>query len=293
MKRKLGIILACLVGIPSAVYCVLALLATPMPQHPFFNHDGVLAIAHRGGGGLWPESTIYAFEQAVKLGVDILEMDVQATRDGELVIIHDDSVDRTTNGQGQVQDFTLAELGELDAGFNWTPDDGRSFPFRGKGLTIPKLADVLTVFRDISMVIEVKQLQPSIVASLCGLIHERGMTERVLVASVDTETLKEFRRICPEVATSAGEDEVRFFYGISLAHLARAHRPPAHALQVPEYSGGRLVVSRQFVDAAHRCNMQVHVWTVNETENMKRLIDLGVDGVVTDYPDRLLKILGR
>jgi len=293
MKKKLGIILAGLVGLPPAVYCVLALLAGPMPNHPFFNHDGVLVIAHRGGGGLWPESTMYAFEHAIKLGVDILEMDVHATSDGELVVIHDDTVDRTTNGSGRVRDFTLAELRELNAGYNWTSDDGQSFPFRAKGLTIPTLEEVFTAFGDESMVVEIKHFQPSLVSDLSRLIREHGLTDKVLVASVDTETLKEFRRICPEVATSAGEAEVRFIYGVILAHLARAYQPPAYALQVPEYSDDRQVVTKRFIDTAHQYNMQVHVWTVNETKDMKRLIDLGVDGLVTDYPDRLLTILER
>ncbi len=293
MKKKLGIILAGLVGIFPAVYCVLALLACPMPNHPFFNHDGVLVIAHRGGGGLWPESTMYAFEHAAGLGVDVLEMDVHATRDGQLVVIHDDTVDRTTNGTGHVLDFTLAELRELDAGYNWTQDGGQSFPFRGKGLAIPTLEEVFAAFGDKSMIVEIKHFQPSIVSDLSRLIREHGLTEKVLVASVDTQTLKEFRRICPEVATSAGEAEVRLFYGVSLAHLAKAYQPTAYALQVPEYSDGRQVVTKRFVDTAHSCNMQVHVWTVNETQDMKRLIDLGVDGLVTDYPDRLLTLLGR
>jgi len=236
---------------------------------------------------------MYAFEHAVKLGVDILEMDVHATRDGRLVVIHDDTLDRTTNGTGRVRDFTLAQLRQFDAGYNWTSDGGQSFPFRGKGLTIPTLEEVFTAFGDKSMVVEIKHFKPSIVADLCRMIREHRLSEKVLVASVDTDTLKEFRRICPEVATSAGEAEVRFFYGVSMAHMARAYQPPAYALQVPEYSGSKQVVTKRFVDTAHQCNMQVHVWTVNETEDMRRLIDLGVDGIVTDYPDRLLAMLAR
>ncbi|MHC4679356.1 MAG: glycerophosphodiester phosphodiesterase [Planctomycetota bacterium] len=291
--KTLGIILIGLALLCGILYGVLAALARPAGHHPFFNHEGVLVIAHRGGGGLWPENTMYAFAHAAELGVDVIEMDVHSTRDGKLVVIHDETVDRTTDGTGRGQEFTLAQLKELDAGYTWTPDNGKSFPFRGRGLTVPTLAEVFAAFPDTAMNIEIKQFQPSIIAPLSRLISDCNMAERVLIASVDANTLREFRRVCPQVATSAGEQETRFFYGMHLAHMGRLCKAPAHAFQVPQYSDGREVVTRSFLNAAHGRNMEVHVWTVNDTEDMQRLTDTGVDGIVTDYPDRLLSVLGR
>ncbi len=294
MKKKLGRLLVGLVVLLVAVYGVLAVLAKPVPDHPFFDdREGVLVMAHRGGRRLWPENTLYAFAQAVELGVDVLEMDLHSTQDGALVVIHDSTVDRTTNGTGAVQEFTLEKLQEMDAGYEWTADDGQSFPFRGRGIRIPTLADVFVEFPAVRMNIEIKQSKPSIVVPLCQLIREFGMTEQALIVSFDAETAKEFRQACPEVATGAGEDEIRVLYVLSLARLAGVYSPPAEAQQVPEYRGDIHVVTRVFVNAAHGRNVEVHVWTVNEVEEMRRMLDLGVDGIITDYPDRLMGLLGR
>lgn len=294
MRKKLGRLLVGLVVLLVAAYGVLAILARPVPDHPFFDdQEGVLVMAHRGGRRLWPENTLYAFEQAVELGVDVLEMDLHSTQDGALVVIHDSTVDRTTNGTGAVQEFTLDELQGLDAGYEWTADDGQSFPFRGRGIRIPTLADVFAEFPAVRMNIEIKQSEPSIVVPLCQLIREYGKAEQVLVVSFETETVEEFRQVCPEVATGAGEDEIRVLYVLSQARLAGVYSPPAEAQQVPEYRGDIHVVTRAFVDAAHGRNVEVHVWTVNEVEDMRRMLDLGVDGIITDCPDRLMGLLGR
>jgi glycerophosphoryl diester phosphodiesterase len=294
MKKKLGRFLVGLVVLLVAVCAVLAVLARPVPDHPFFDdQEGVLVMAHRGGRRLWPENTLYAFEQAVELGVDVLEMDLHSTQDGALVVIHDSTVDRTTNGTGAVQEFTLDELQELDAGYEWTADDGQSFPFRGRGIRIPTLSDVFAEFPAVRMNIEIKQSEPSIVVPLCRLIRDYGKAQQALIASFDAETIEEFRQVCPEVATGAGEDEIRVLYVLSLARLGRVYSPPAEAQQVPEYQGDIHVVTRAFVDAAHGRNVEVHVWTVNEVQDMQRMLDLGVDGIITDYPDRLMGLLGR
>ena len=293
MYNKLGKFLLGLVALLVAIYAVLALLAKPIPDHPFFDQDGVLVMAHRGGRGLWPENTLYAFERAVELGVDVLEMDIHSTQDGVLVVMHDRTVDRTTNGSGPIQDLTLAELEELDAGYHWSDDDGQSFPFRGQGITVPTVAQVFAAFPDMPMNIEIKQSQPSIAASFCQMIRDYGMTERVLVASFNTDTIKEFRRACPKVVTTAGEDEVRLLFGLNVVFLGAIYSPPTKALQVPEYSGDLRVVTQRFVNTAHKRNMQVHVWTVNDTGDMQRFLDLNVDGIITDYPDQLLTLLGR
>ncbi len=276
-----------------ALWGILSFRARPIPDHPFFSHDGILVIAHRGGGGLWPENTLYAFEHAVALGVDALEMDVQSTKDGELVVIHDDTVDRTTNGTGRVQALTLAEIKALDAGYTWTADNGRSYPFRDQGLRVPALVEVLVAFPEIRMNIEIKHARGPVVARLCRMIRDYGFAERVLIAAYDARTMREVRRLCPEVATATSKAEIRFFYCLNWAHWGSFYRSPAEALQVPECSGDRRVLTRRFVEAAHGRNMGVHVWVVNDVNDMQRMVDLEVDGVITDRPDRLEAVLGR
>ena len=195
--------------------------------------------------------------------------------------------------EGQRLIDLLVELEELDAGYDWSDDDGQTFPFRAQGIVIPTIPEVLAAFPDVLMNIEIKQSQPSIAAPFCQMIRDYGMTEQVLVASFNTDTIREFRRACPEVATTTSEDKVRILFGLNLAFLGAIYSPPAEALQVPEYSGDLHVVTRRFVNTAHKRNMQVHVWTVNDSDDMQRFLDLNVDGIITDYPDRLLALLGR
>src|SRR5690606_25317942 len=237
--------------------------------------------------------TLYAFEHAVALGVDVLEMDMHSTADGVLVLSHDDTVDRLTNGQGRIQEMTFEELRELDAGYTWSDDGGETYPFRGQGLTIPSLEEVLSAFPEMPMNIEIKQQTPSIVEPFCQMLRAHGKEEQVLVASFHPETMVEFRQSCPGVATSATEPEIRPFFVLNKLGLDAAYASPAHAFQVPEYSGNLHVVTEQFVRGAHAHNIEVHVWTVNEVQDMERLLAWGVDGIITDRPDLLLELLGR
>ena len=184
-----------------------------VPEHKYFRGDAgrPLVIAHRGGAGLWPENTLYAFERAAALGVDVIETDVRVTADGELVVFHDEGVERTTDGAGRVGSLTLAELKRLDAAYRFSPDGGRSFPLRGSGVTIPTLREVFTSLPRMRFNIEPKHAAPSLAVPLCRLIREHGMADRVLVASFSGAVLAEFRRECPEVATSAATGEVASF----------------------------------------------------------------------------------
>ncbi|MBW2070815.1 MAG: glycerophosphodiester phosphodiesterase [Deltaproteobacteria bacterium] len=251
-------------------------------------------MAHRGGAGLWPENTLYAFEQAISLGADVLETDMHSTADGVLVLIHDDTVDRTTNGSGPVSSYTLEELKKLDAGFWWSRDNGLTFPYRGQGLTIPTLREVLQSLPETPMNIDIKQQTPSLVRPLCQMIRQHRLKDSIVVASFPAKTIRQFRRTCPEVATSAAREEARLF--IALATLCRRAAPRSasyHALQLPAFTTHFPLLTRRFVRAAHSHNLQVHIWTVNSIGKMRQLVELGIDGIVTDYPDRLLKMLGR
>jgi glycerophosphoryl diester phosphodiesterase len=293
MRRKalkyilgFGLALAC-------VYALLYFLAEPAADHSYFNPDRFLMIAHRGGRSLGPESTLYTFKRAVEIGVDVIEIDVHTTKDGHLVIIHDSTVNRTTDGKGPVKDLTLQELRSLDAAYHWSPDRGRTYPMRGKGLTVPTLAEAFAALPTTRMNIEIKESNPEVIAPLCDLIREYNKTDQIMIASFDVSQLKRFRSQCPDVATSAGVREAFLFFGLQWAHLENIYSPPAQALQVPERYGKLQVITPRFLEAAHARNLRVHVWTVNDPKHMQRLVDLGVDGIMTDYPENLIKLLGR
>lgn len=262
--------------------------------HPYFTSIArPIVIAHRGGARLRPENTLPAFAHAAELGVDVLELDVRRTKDGALVVIHDPTIDRTTDGAGAVGSYTLAELRQFDAGFRFTTLDASDFLYRGRGVRIPTLDEVFAAHTSARFVVEIKSGELSdLPAQLCETIRAHGMTQKTLVASVDADLLEGFRRACPEVATSAHADEARDFLALGYTKLAATYSPAFHALQVPPVIGGGVpVVTRGFVKAAHERNLQVHPWTINDADEMRRLLDIGVDGIITDRPDVLLDIL--
>jgi glycerophosphoryl diester phosphodiesterase len=264
-----------------------------LPERPFAAQDGPVVLAHRGWRGYYPENTLLAFEMAAKMPIDGLEIDIHSTADGELVVIHDETVDRTTNGTGPVHSYTLAELKKLDAGYRWTKDDGKTFPFRGRGSTIPTLKEVMMRFLHLWINVDIKQAKPSIIQPFTNLILETNKTAHMCVGSFNGQTVARFRKEMPDVAKSGSKNEVRLLYILSKLRLPQLYRGQANIFQIPEYEGNSHLVTRQFVQAAHRNKMAVHVWTVNETAVMQRLLDIGVDGLITDYPDRALRLLGR
>jgi glycerophosphoryl diester phosphodiesterase len=281
--------------IMSVIYGSLATTkGEPAAQFAFFAEarSGPLVIAHRGGGGIAPENTLNAFERSAALGVDVLELDVRGTSDGELIVLHDATVDRTTDGNGPVNQMTLAEVKKLNAGFRWSPDGGQSFSFRESGVQIPTLREVFAAFPKMKFNIEPKPQTPSLVRPLCDLIREYKMSESVVIASFDQTIIDEFRAACGEIATSASTSEVARFLTMYKTGLSQSYSPQMQALQVPE-SAGVQILSKEFVEAAHERNLQVHVWTINEKASMERLIEMNVDGIMTDYPDRLLELLKR
>lgn len=313
------------------------------PELPFFKaQKGVDVIAHRGGKAKWPEETLYAFREAVKLGVDVLDMDVQRTSDGVLVLMHDPKVDRTTDGEGNVPDLRYAgadpkhkkrrPVGELDAGYDWPTecktlppphcrpaecDLKDAHPFRGKGIKVPRLEEVFEEFKaapGVRMVIEIKPFDFSTAAPFCALLNRTeyaGLKDRVLVASFNDAILGYVRDNCKGVATSAGACQTAKLSGqlsgselLNLAPckfitllenlLGHNHQLPADfakpkfdAIQMP---AGR--VTKQLVARAHSADfgLKVHAWTVNDDAQMLEMLEAGVDGIITDCPDRLLQI---
>lgn len=265
------------------------------PEHPYYAEflpDRVHVHAHGGGGHLWPDNTMMAFRGAAALGVDVLELDSQITSDGVLVVIHDDTVDRTTSGSGRVDGMTLEELQQLDAAANWRDLDG-AYPHRGSAVAVPTLQEVLETFPDVGVNIDMKSSDPRVPAATCDLIRQTGRELTVMVASFNQRNLHEFRQLCPEVATSAGPDEVRDFLIFNLLGLGRATSPAADAFQVPVSQGSIPVVTRPMVRGLAERNIRLDVWTINDEAEMLRLFDMGISGIITDRPDIALRLLGR
>ncbi len=275
--RAVGLLLLC-----SGLGC-----SGPEPGHPFLRDEkpGVQVIAHRGGAGLRPENTHAAFLHAAELGADILEMDLRLTADGAIVVIHDATVDRTTDGSGAVAALTFERLRALDAGYRWSPDGGKTFPYRGRGLRVPALEEVLERLPAARMVVEMKQFAPPSAAALCALIRRAGMQRKVLVASFADDALRAFRDACPEVATSMSAYEARLF-----VTLRGFYAPAAVALQVPDRMRETVLVTPELLAMARGRNLKLHAWTVNDEARMRELVRLGVDGIMTDRPDLLLRL---
>lgn len=295
MRRKwltgtLSVIIAA-----AAVLAFMAITARPAPDHPYFAaaNPGIHVIAHRGGAGLRPENTLAAFSHAVAIGADVIEMDVQPTADGAIVCIHDATVDRTTDGRGRVDSFTLDELRKLDAGHNWSGDGGRSFPYRGQAIRIPTLEEVFSRFPRTRMIVEMKHGGPALARPLCDLVRRSGMTDKALVASLNVDAVAAFRSDCPEVLTAMSVTEARTFHGAYRVGLASLYSPPVTALLIPDRLRGETLTTAALVEAAHGRNLRVHVWTLNDEERMRQLARMRVDGIMTDRPDRLLALVGR
>lgn len=259
----------------------------PRPGHAYLE-GAPLLIAHRGGSLLAPENTILAFRRAIRWwGADLLELDVHPTADGEVVVIHDDTVDRTTDGRGRVASLTLAQLQALDAGHRFTPDGGASFPFRGRDVAIPTLRQVLEAFPDTRVNVEIKDGGAQ--EAVWRLVHEMGATHRVLVAAGKRANRSRFGAY--PGPTSASAEEMRAFFTLHTLRLARFYRAPVDAFQIPERHGATQVVTPRLVEDARRHNVRVHVWTVDDEADMRRLLSWGVEGIVTDRPDVLARVL--
>jgi glycerophosphoryl diester phosphodiesterase len=276
----------------TAVHCLSQRTESPRALG-FFDGEQVLVVAHRGGTRLGPEHTLWTFERALAVGVDVIEIDVRQAGDGELVVIHDDTVDRTTDRRGAVAALPRRELGALDAAYRWSPDGGVTFPLRGRGLGIPTVEEVLASFPRTRFVLEIKSMDAEATETLCETIRRHAMTGHVLIAAFRSTPLRGFREACPEVATAATVREVQRVWFLQRLLLPPLYRPPADAFLVPERWGGLRVLDAAFVRRARTHSMSVGVWTVNEPDDVTRLLAIGVRAFVTDDPERILAALGR
>jgi glycerophosphoryl diester phosphodiesterase len=216
---------------------------------------------------------------------------VHGTVDGEVVVFHDATLDRVTDGRGALRERTLAELRSLDAGHGFVGSDG-GHPFRGGGIGIPTLDEVLGSFPHTALNIEIKQLEPAIEREVMRLLDRHDARKRVLLAAEDQRVMDRIRAAVPDVLSGSSAEEVLRFF-VSLADPAVVYDPPGAALQVPPVHEGIEVVTEAFVERAHACRTEVHVWTINAPGEVERLLDLGVDGIMTDYPTMAAEVFAR
>ncbi|MEX1038157.1 MAG: glycerophosphodiester phosphodiesterase [Acidimicrobiia bacterium] len=245
-----------------------------------------VAIAHRGSRHLWPENTMLAFEAAVAFGARHIETDVRVSADGVVHCLHDATVDRTTHASGPISHYTSKELARLDAGFGHATADG--YTFRSAGARIPTFEELATSFPDVHVVVDLKE--DAVVAPMADLCRRLGIGERLIVGSFSDARLAHFRELTDhQVPTSVGSNAARFW--LLASRVRRGLSGPGSALQLPTQRSGVRVIDRRLVDAAHARGLQVHVWTINDPEQMRELLDIGVDGIVTDRIDLLLEVL--
>ena len=217
---------------------------------------------------------------------------MHATADGHVVVFHDETLDRTTDGTGLVRSFPLAALQRLDAGHRFRAPDG-TYPFRGRGLRVPTLEEVLAAFPHVPLNIEVKQADPPIEPAVATVLDRFAARERTLLAAEDGTIMARIRAAAPDVLTSFSAPEVaEWVYRLRDGRLAD-YRPPGIALQVPPAFGDVALVTADSVTAAHRLGLEVHAWTINEEREMEALLDLGVDGIMTDFPARGFELFRR
>jgi glycerophosphoryl diester phosphodiesterase len=267
----------------------------------------VIAYAHQGGAWEAPSSTLYAIRAALDAGATAIELDVHATADGHLVVCHDPTVDRTTDSTGEIADLTLEQVRLLDNAYWWAPGADVSpglepdrYPFRGRApedrrFRIALLEEVLEEFPGVVLNLDIKRTAPVVAPyeeALALLLKRFGRKDDVIVASFLDSATEAFSTFAPDIPTAAGTVAVAGFY-----QAVRAGERPAPldhvALQVPASYGELTLVDEQFVEVAHHEGLAVHVWTIEEEDEMERLCALGVDGIITDRPTALVGVLAR
>ena len=255
----------------------------------FFDPPRPRTIAHRGFSGRYPENTLAAFRAARDIGACYVELDTHLTRDGEPVVSHDPDLTRSCGIEIVIGETPLSSLAGANPGFNFTLD-GLTYPFRSSALAIPSLAEVFAELPDLLYVVEVKEDSAEAAQAVIETARRSGMIQRILIASEHRRPVEAARRLAPGVPTNLPTREVGEFMA-SLAPGAESYIALGDAIQIPPEHMGWRMATRESVAMAHRLGLEMHVWTVNEASEMRELLALGVDGILTDYPDRLLALV--
>ena len=253
---------------------------TPLPR----------VVAHRGDSANYPENTLPAFISAAKMGIDVIETDVHLTKDKELVIWHDPTLERNTDGKGTIESHTLDELKALDAGYTFTKDGGKTFPFRGKGVQLCTLDEALKACPDERFNIDLKSQESDIVDIFIKVIRENKAESRVCGASFHRNNLKKLRRLAPDITTSVTTLEVIPLLLKEKMHILPKEFDRRLIFQVPVSQYGIKVITKHFVDEMHKRGAIIMVWTINNEDEMRRLFRLGVDTIMTDNPRLVIKV---
>ena len=276
-------------------YLFLYILGFIIPQkitHPVLERlSKPVTIAHQGGNKIYPDESLLAFTNAINMGIQVIEFDIHRTKDGIIVINHDQTIDRLTNGTGLIREMSWVELQQVDGAYNWSPD-GLTYPYRDKGIKILSLIEIMDAFPQQLYDIEIKQHDPPLEKDLCDLLRKYGVAaDQAIVASFRDETLARFHDICPEVAISLPVNQGTVLYILSRVGLERLLPLDAVVAQLPTTFStilGQLELDRRYIEAFAKGDRQVWVWTVNDSIEMKRLVKMGAHGIITDRPDILM-----
>lgn len=274
------------------LWCYATAQPAPLTSLSLPHRQGPLVISHgdEAGNGLYPGNTLLYLQKMVELGVDALEMDLNLTADGHLVLMHDNTVDRTSDGSGAIIGMTLDELRSLNVAHHWHGDGGH-YPYRDRPLRIATIDEVFAALPQTPMIIELKNDDPRAARVLSGAIAEADCEARVIVSSFHRGVIREFRRLSPRVATGATMPEALLFFLAQWFFAERLLSPAYQTMQLPMHYYGIPVFSPRFVRAARNCGLHISVWTVDREADMRDYIDLELDGIVTNRPDRLLSLL--
>ncbi|MDJ0785932.1 MAG: glycerophosphodiester phosphodiesterase [Myxococcota bacterium] len=261
-------------------------------RHPFFDLPRPRLFGHRGASGELPENTLPAFARALEQGATLIETDVHRSADGHVVIHHDADLARTTDASGPIWERSLDDLRRLDAGHGFSPDAGRTHPHRGAGFQIPTLAEAFEQFPGIHFNVEIKENDPLLIEATLQLIREHDRAGKCLLAAGEDDTMAALR-------AALAKDGLETAMGASLGDIVgfikaagRGEPPPREpmALQIPTHFGPNPLVTPELLAYCHAHEVEVHVWTVNDESEMRRLLELGVDGVMSDFPARLRQV---
>jgi glycerophosphoryl diester phosphodiesterase len=258
-----------------------------MSPHHYFDYEHPIRFAHRGSRVLWPENTWHAFDHAIEdLDYKYVETDIQVTADGIVVVFHDETLERCTNGVGKVAEWRWQDLQHLDAAYTFSPD-GESFPLRGTGIGISRLDDTFDRYPDLCLNIDLKAKGSE--WAVAEVVRKMKREDAVLIGSFSDKRIAKFRRITKgRVATSAGPRDSIAMYAAS--RIGRGIPAKFDAYQLPYKTRG-VAADKRLIDAVHRAGKQIHLWTVNERHEMEEFLDLGVDGIITDRPDLLNEVM--
>jgi glycerophosphoryl diester phosphodiesterase len=290
-KYLLFSLLACILMLPGCVPKQDAIEANPYRLN---KSDAPWIIAHGGSKKLFPENTMMAFRGSAALKVDALEMDVTMTKDEVLVTHHDLTIDRLSNGSGKVIDYTYEELLDFNFGYNFKDVDG-NYPYQNDTIPIGKLADVFTEFNDWELMVELKDRGEDgkkAAEVLAEMIETYDLKDNIVVVAFSEEVLSYFHEITDgEILIGTSEEETKDFVFTSLSAMEFLYRPEATVVAIPTKNSGVNLASKRVINSAHRRNMAVHYWTINEKEEMRHLIEMGADGLITDRPDLMKEVL--